>query len=178
MHDPSTSNDRVRPMSEADLEFVLSWRNHPQVRRHMFTRHVIDLDEHRAWFMRSVADPRRQLLIYERDGLPCGFVSLIQGIHPNVADWGFYAAPDAPAGTGRGMGRAALDHAFGLLGLHKVCGQALETNQQSISFHLALGFHEEGRLREQHFDGQRYQAVICFGLLASEWARGHKGTAT
>jgi len=34
---------------------------------------------------------------------------------------------------------------------------------------LRLGFQREGVLRQQHFDGQQYHDVVCFGLLANEW---------
>jgi UDP-4-amino-4,6-dideoxy-N-acetyl-beta-L-altrosamine N-acetyltransferase len=156
-------------MVDADLHTVLGWRNHPDVRRNMFTQHEIGAEEHQRWFERSTSDPRRHLLIYERGELPLGFFSFTLSEHANVADWGFYAAPDAPKGTGRAMGQLALDHAFGALGLHKVCGQAIVYNRRSMSYHLAMGFRQEGLLREHHFDGERYHAVACFGLLAREW---------
>lgn len=156
-------------MREADLELVLGWRNHPEVRRYMFTQHEISPPEHRDWFLRSTRNPSTHLLIYQCDDTPLGFVSLSAGMHPNVVDWGFYGAPASPKGTGRILGSAALAHAFGPLGLHKVCGQAIETNRQSIALHSHLGFQREGLLRDQHFDGKKYQTVICFGLLAREW---------
>jgi UDP-4-amino-4,6-dideoxy-N-acetyl-beta-L-altrosamine N-acetyltransferase len=161
----------VRPMTSGDLAIVLEWRNHPDVRRNMFSQHSIGIDEHRRWFERRADDPLRRSLIYEAGGVALGFVSLDVARHPHVADWGFYAAPHAPRGTGRALGRCALDHAFGPMALHKVCGQAIEANHRSIGFHLALGFRQEGLLREQHFDGERYQAVVCFGLLEHEWLR-------
>ena len=86
-----------------------------------------------------------------------------------MADWGFYAAPDAPKGTGRQLGKAVQYYVFVQAGLHKLCGQALVYNERSIRFHQSLGFQQEGILREQHFDGQNYHDVVCFGLLASEW---------
>lgn len=164
-----SSPARVRPMTGDDLERVLAWRNHPEVRRYMYTQHEIALDEHRRWFERAAQDPARHLLVFEADGVPRGFVNLHRIAAGGVADWGFYVAPDAPRGTGRLLGRAALDYAFAEAGLHKVCGQALAYNERSVRFHCSLGFREEGILREQHFDGQRYHDVVCFGLLAGEW---------
>lgn len=160
----------MRAMTAADLLTVLGWRNHPDVRRHMFTQHEIGLEEHRRWFEGSAGDPHRHLLIYEAARQPLGFVSLNVSDDNKVADWGFYAAPDAPKGTGRAMGCLALDHAFGQLAVHKVCGRAIEDNLRSVSFHVALGFTQEGVLREQYFDGQRYRAVVCFGLIDREWS--------
>ena len=160
---------RLRPMTEADLEQVLLWRNHPEVRRYMYTTHEIGLEEHRNWFTRVSGNPAVNLLIYEHHGQPCGFVNITRGRCSEVADWGFYLSPDARKGTGRSLGKQALNYAYGGLALHKVCGQALGFNERSIAFHKALGFIEEGRLRDQHFDGAVYHDVVCFGLLDHEW---------
>lgn len=159
-------------MTGNDLSMVLAWRNHPEIRRYMFNQAEIGADEHRQWFEAASSDPNRHLLIFEPSAEALGFVSLRVGTHPNVADWGFYVAPQAPRGTGRTLGRCALDHAFGTLALHKVCGQAIEFNSRSIEFHRALGFTQEGVLREQHREGDRYHAVVCFGLLGREWSAG------
>ena len=156
-------------MHERDLEQVLSWRNHPDIRRYMYTQHEISLEEHTSWFARVSQDPERHLLVFEVDAIPLGFINIHQIAPGGIADWGFYAAPDAPKGTGRTLGDAALLYAFKTVGLHKLCGQALVFNERSIRFHLDLGFQREGVLRHQHFDGQHYHDVLCFGLLASEW---------
>ena len=161
--------NQVRPMVSADLERVLAWRNHPEVRRYMYTQHEISLDEHTRWFERASQDPNRHLLIFECEGAPLGFINIHQIAPGGIADWGFYAAPDAPKGTGRRLGQAALQYAFSTAGLHKLCGQALSYNERSIRFHQKLGFQQEGILRQQHFDGQHYHDVVCFGLLANEW---------
>jgi UDP-4-amino-4,6-dideoxy-N-acetyl-beta-L-altrosamine N-acetyltransferase len=169
MSDIKSATDRIRPMTVADATLVLEWRNHPDVRRGMFTQHEIGIEEHMEWFDRSVRDPSRHLLIYEKQDLPLAFVGLTVSGHSRVAEWGFHVAPGAAKGTGRAMGRHALDHAFDALALHKVCGRAIAYNQPSIGFHAAMGFRQEGVLRDQYFDGQRYHAVICFGLLENEW---------
>jgi UDP-4-amino-4,6-dideoxy-N-acetyl-beta-L-altrosamine N-acetyltransferase len=156
-------------MTEADLEQVLQWRNHPEVRSYMYTTHEISLEEHRNWFSKVSADPSVYLMIYEYLNQACGYVNITRGRCLEVADWGFYLAPGAPRGTGRSLGKKALAHAFDKLGLHKVCGQALGFNERSIAFHKALGFKDEGCLRDQHFDGTVFHNVLCFGLLENEW---------
>lgn len=165
----NTRKAGVRPMADTDVERVLAWRNHLEVRRYMYTQHEITLDEHQRWFERTRQDPRKHLLIFEADNQALGFVSFSEHESNGIADWGFYVAPDAPKGCGRELGRAALDHAFNDIKLHKVCGQAVAFNERSIHFHQSLGFQQEGALRDQHFDGERYHHVICFGLLSHEW---------
>jgi UDP-4-amino-4,6-dideoxy-N-acetyl-beta-L-altrosamine N-acetyltransferase len=159
----------IRKMTVKDIDQVLQWRNHIDVRRFMFTQEKITLDEHRNWFERVSQDSRRHLLVFEDDGIPSGSVNFNQLDIISIADWGFYLATDAKKGVGRQMGLAALDYAFEELDLRKVCGKALAFNDRSIQFHLNLGFKQEGVLREQHFDGQKFYDVVCFGLLAAEW---------
>ena len=161
---------RIRRMETRDLETVLAWRNHHDVRQYMRTRHEISIDEHRHWFERASNDPTRYLLIVEHDERPLGFVHFSNVAPTGIADWGFYAVPGAPkGGTGRKLGSCALDFAFRSLNLHKVCGQALGFNEASIRLHRALGFQQEGVLRDQFRIDGVYHDLISFGLLAHEW---------
>ncbi|WP_338040800.1 UDP-4-amino-4,6-dideoxy-N-acetyl-beta-L-altrosamine N-acetyltransferase [Marinobacter iranensis] len=158
----------LRTMTESDLDLVWQWRNHPDVRRFMFTSHEIQWEEHLSWFQRVQSNNDVRLLIYEINNAPVGFASLTKNRHETVADWGFYLAPETPRGSGRKLGESVIRYGFRALCLHKLCGQALAFNERSIAFHRALGFKEEGRLRDQHFDGRRYHDVLCFGLLETD----------
>lgn len=169
MPEPTPISSRIRVMSHADLALVLVWRNHPEIRRYMYTQHEITLAEHQGWFERCLPNPRKHLLIFEINQQPQGFVSFSEAEIGGIANWGFYMAPDAPKGSGLQLGHAALSYAFTEIKLHRINGEALAYNQRSIQFHQKLGFQEEGILRDQHFDGDRYHHVICFGLLCHEW---------
>ncbi len=159
----------LRPMRESDLDRVLAWRNHEDTRRYMYTTRPIGADEHRQWFARTSADSARHLMIFEVDGEPRGFLNIGPIQAGGIAEWGFYAAPGTPKGTGRTLGEKALRFAFATLGLHKLCGEVIAGNQASRDFHLRLGFRQEGVLIAQHFDGMLYQDVLLFGMLSSEW---------
>ena len=135
----------------------------------MFTRHAISTAEHQAWFVGASADAARRLLIVEDKTDPIGFIQFNNVMPAGVSDWGFYARPDAPKGSGRKLGTAALNYAFNALKLHKVCGQALDANDASIALHRRLGFTQEGILRDQQRIEDRYHSLICFGLLSHEW---------
>jgi len=168
-----SNNCTVRGLTKDDLDMVLVWRNHPSVRNYMLTQHEISLEEHRNWFTRvREGKEQRQLIVLEGDD-PLGCVQFNPVCHGGIANWGFYARPDAPTGSGSKLGQAALAHAFKNLGLHKVCGQAIESNVASIALHRKLGFSEEGRLLEQRRIGYRHHTLFCFGLLASAWREVH-----
>lgn len=159
----------ARPMEQRDLLAVLAWRNHPDIRRHMLTRHEISLGEHTAWFERASKDQFRCLLIVEEADTPLGFVHFSNVKPGGVGEWGFYVRPDAPRGSGRKLGHAALSHAFGPLKLHKVSGQVLTQNEASLRFHENLGFTREGVLRQPALITGQYHDMVCFGLLREEW---------
>jgi UDP-4-amino-4,6-dideoxy-N-acetyl-beta-L-altrosamine N-acetyltransferase len=165
-------------MTENDLDRVLEWRNHPDVRSFMYTTAEITPEEHSAWFARSSADPKAHLLIFEINGHPLGFASFRESTDREIAEWGFYMAPDAPRGNGRLLGQTALAYAFGKLGFQKVCGEALVGNTRSIKFHENLGFNREGLSKNQHFDGEEHHDVAHYGLVKSDWVAlgDEKGT--
>ena len=159
----------IRFLVHEDLPMVLAWRNHPNVRRFMLTQHEITLEEHRNWFAKVSQDVTHRLLIIEEAQLPIGYVHLSNITLGNAADWGFYTRPDSPKGNGRKLGFTALNYAFSELGLHKLCGYAIECNQASIVLHKRLGFKQEGILRAQQYINGTYHSLVCFGLLAQEW---------
>jgi len=156
-------------MSVDDLATVLHWRNHPDVRRFMLNQHEIGMNEHQAWFDSVSLDETRKLLIVQEAQIPLGFVQIRNVSLGSVADWGFYIRPDAPLGSGQKLGWAALEYAFGKLGIHKICGQCIESNHASIAFHKKLGFQQEGLFGEKKFIGNKYHTLFCFGLMRTEW---------
>ena len=159
----------IRRMRADDLDMVLAWRNAPSVRSMMFNPDVIERTQHQSWFEQTSLAVRRALLIVAWEDEPLGFVQF-DGVEPGgVSDWGFYARPGAPRGSGRILGRTALDHGFGALQLHKICGRAIAFNTASIRLHARLGFQQEGLLREQHRIDGVHHSVLCFGLLRHEW---------
>ncbi len=160
----------ARRMQDNDLEYVLTWRNHPDVRRFMFTQHEINAREHRAWFNIASKDETRTLLVVEEQHQPVGCV-IFSGVQPNsTADWSFYSAPNSPAGTGKKICSVALDFIFNELKVHKVAGQVIEYNSASICIHQHLGFTQEGYLREHTLINDSYCNLLCFGLLSDEWS--------
>jgi UDP-4-amino-4,6-dideoxy-N-acetyl-beta-L-altrosamine N-acetyltransferase len=156
-------------MRESDLETLLRWRNHPDVRECMLSQHEITLAEHRAWFDRSVNEDTRALLVVQEDDQVIGCVVFSNVANAGTADWSFYVDPDSPAGTGRKVCVAALDFAFSELQIHKVAGQVLVCNEASIRTHLRLGFTQEGVLREHQLIDERHLDLVIFGLLSFEW---------
>ncbi|OXR47998.1 UDP-4-amino-4,6-dideoxy-N-acetyl-beta-L-altrosamine N-acetyltransferase [Pusillimonas sp. T2] len=168
---------RIRVVEEKDLDQILIWRNHPDIRRYMFTRQKISWMEHSAWFTSLQGDPTRHALLYEDNGLPLGVVMLTCRQGNALAEWGFYKDPGAAKGTGVNMGRLALSYAFDTLRLHRVYGKVIADNLASIELHRKLGFVQEGVLRDHFGSNDHFDSVLCFGLLDSEWTSQRELTA-
>ncbi len=79
------------------------------------------------------------------------------------------------AGTdrGKGLGREALsllvDYGFRLRGLHRLQLETFAHNPAMRRCAEAVGFTEEGRLRESGWAAGRFGDDVIHGLLAREW---------
>ena len=157
----------LRKIKESDLELMLEWRNHSSVRSSMFSHSVIELEQHKLWFEReSKKSNSKWLMFLDEVNTPSGVVYFTEmnGFARN-AFWGFYAAPDAPRGTGTKMAEEALSYYFNDLGFHKLNADVLDTNERSYHFHLKLGFVVEGIFRDQHMGPDGYQNITRFSLI-------------
>jgi RimJ/RimL family protein N-acetyltransferase len=94
---------RLRPAEPADAERLLAWRNDPATRAASLTRDVIDLQTHRAWLERRLADPDCALFIIEHEDRPVGQVRAERSAA--AAEVSIGLAADA---RGRGIGARSL----------------------------------------------------------------------
>lgn len=85
---------------------------------------------------------------------------------------------------GKGLGREALGllvgYGFAQRGLHRLQLETFAHNPAMRRCAEAVGFTEEGRLRESGWAGGRFGDDVVYGLLASEWrtpAAGRSGAA-
>jgi aminoglycoside 6'-N-acetyltransferase len=104
----------------------------------------------------------REFLIAEADGVPVGFVCLIDAVGEETHYWGFDEQAGAWAldiwigsaehrgrGYGQSMMRQALDHCFDLHGATTVLIDPIASNREAIRFYERLGFTLVG---ERWFD--------------------------
>jgi len=172
-------------VDSADSETVRAWRNAPDVRAAMYTRHEISADEHESWWDRHVSDPARHMFIAALDGVMLGVVSVSWPPGAKHASWAFYAAPDAPRGAGRRMEALALELAFGAMGVETLDCEVRVENVRVIALHERFGFAPAGEITRQTPEGP----VIAVRLIltSQSWAArragvlaelGHSGEAS
>ncbi|WP_052708080.1 UDP-4-amino-4,6-dideoxy-N-acetyl-beta-L-altrosamine N-acetyltransferase [Salinivibrio sp. KP-1] len=173
-------------VTHADSDTLWHWRNRPAVRQFMYTQHEISHDEHQAWFSHMLANTHRYFyIVYKRvDGQPdkpLGVVNLdLDSENRTSAIWAFYAAPDAPRGSGALMEFGALSLAFETLGVTQLNCEVLSHNQGVVRLHQRFGFRETPQSRQRTFslpEGKTVE-IVCLSLSADEWQQGASALQT
>jgi UDP-4-amino-4,6-dideoxy-N-acetyl-beta-L-altrosamine N-acetyltransferase len=164
----------LRPLTQADLERTLTWRNSERVRPMMFTDHIITAAEHQAWFERTRHDATVRHLVFEYAKTPLGVLGVVNvtqiDVRNRLCSWGFYIGETgAPKGSGLALGYLGLEFIFSELAIRKLISQAFRLNTASVGYHRRLGFKEEGCWREHLLKNGKYEDIICFALFAREW---------
>ncbi|MGI9180386.1 MAG: GNAT family N-acetyltransferase [Longimicrobiaceae bacterium] len=73
--------------------------------------------------------------------------------------------------------RALIDHALGELGLNRVEIRCATGNRRSRAIPERLGFTQEGTLRQAEWLYDRYEDLVLYSMLASEWGDGTSADA-
>lgn len=170
MNESTAALGLLRTIATEELPLMLTWRNAPSVRANMYTSHEISLTEHLQWWDRISTRADQQYFMYERRGKPLGIVAFNAIDQSNQNSfWAFYAAPDAPRGTGSSMEFLALDHAFLNIKLHKLNCEVLAFNTPVIRLHEKFGFKIEGIFRDQYKKDNEFVDIYRLGILSGEW---------
>lgn len=161
----------IRPLANDDLDLILAWRNHPNIRAVMLSNHEISQQEHKLWFENTKNNNDRELMICEEEGTPFGFVQF-SGMQNGAGevDWGFYLSPQARPRSGNGLGILALEYIFERHKKNEVKSQVFEHNKSSIKFHERLGFKRKPFHVSGMSNDKKYP-LIYFGLKKDEFIK-------
>jgi len=162
---------------ESDRWLLHEWRSSDEVRPYMYDRAEISRETHDAWYTQLLRREGRMGWIIAMDGKPVGAAFVSQHDHENRrATWAFYLAD--PSTRGRGVGSAVeylvLEHAFGELGLHKLCCEVLSFNTAVVAMHKKFGFVEEGRLRDHWYRDGEWVDTHVLAMFEDAWAERRK----
>lgn len=156
----------LRPATDADLDDLRAWRNHPEVRAVSLTRHEISAEEHRAWWQRVQTDDSRLVLVYERAGTPSGVVTFFDldgdDAVPRTGWWGYYL--DNTGLESRGellpawiqIQREAVRYADDVLRLTELHGEVIGSNEAVRRLNRRNGFSEVSS-QTRDLDGERVE---------------------
>ncbi|MFF5296979.1 GNAT family N-acetyltransferase [Paractinoplanes globisporus] len=157
----------LRPATDDDLDAMHAWRNQPPNREVSINSHEITPGEHAAWWSRTRTDPSRQVLIYERDGVPSGVVNFfdLSAAGPGrTGSWGFFLDTAGLGERGETLPawlevmREAADHAFDTLGLDELTGEVLADNVVVRQMNRRFRF-VEGEPESREADGRTITVI-------------------
>ncbi len=160
----------LRPITAADTEMAVRWRNKPVVVENFIYRKPVSREDHERWLENKVFTGLVHQFIVCRicDDLPLGSIYLQNFEEENrKAEWGIYLGEEQAYGKGAGTEAAKLllDYAFTDLGMHKVVSRVLAQNKASVRMNEKAGYVQEAYLKDELFLDGKYEDLILFGAI-------------
>lgn len=158
-------------LSEEEHEIVRRWRNHPEVRKWMYSNHEISREEHLRFVERLREDTKNFYYLVTKEDKNVGVIYLTKlDLKNRNAYLGIYSNPqDKIKGAGLILGRAIMKLAFKVVILHTLKLEVFENNLKALELYKKLGFKKEGRLREFVYREDRWLDVIVMGMTEEEY---------
>lgn len=167
----------LRPLAQTDLPDLMAVNGDDEVTRFLPYATWQSANDAELWFARmqmlDAGGNSQQLVIQRRDdGRVIGTTLLFRHDEPSArAELGYVLGR---AHWGQGLMREALHglcgHAFGTMGLRRLEAEVNPANSASVKVLRALGFTQEGCLRQRWVaKGSAPYDTHFFGLLAGEW---------
>jgi ribosomal-protein-alanine N-acetyltransferase len=161
-----------------DAPALLELAGDPEVTRWFSWGPYTTVEEPLRYIERVAGDLERgeriELLIVHRDDGPAGITGLSEfaprDLRCMVGTW--FGRRFWGTGANRESKAIVAHLAFAMLGMHRLGSYSNPENLRSTKALLALGFRQEGVLRDWHRHAGRHHDVNVFGLLRPEWERG------
>jgi len=158
-------------LNREDLETIRSWRNKDEIRKWMYTDHIIVPEEHFSWVHRLRTKNTAVYFLVEYNDEPVGVVGLSNlNMRDKSASVGIYIGNEKFRGKGLGklMMYALLKFSFDILRLNRVQIEVFSDNIAAIHLYEKF-FQKEGTLREFKFKNGVFRDVIVMSILKKEW---------
>ena len=158
--DLKTDRIYLRPITDADTEMVLNWRNSAVVKQRFIYRKDITPEAHQTWMDTKVKTGKvaQFIICLQAPHKPIGSVYMqnIDHTHKN-AEYGIFIGEADELGKGYGTDAAklAVRYAFEELKLHKLYLRVLADNERAIRSYQHAGFEIEAIMKDEiYLDGK------------------------
>ncbi len=162
-------NVYLRPLTEADTDRIVSWRNREFVRENFIYQKPFTKEGHLAWIETMIKTGKViQFMICTKENNPIGSVYLRDiDITHKKAEYGiFIGEKDAlSCGYGTQVAKMTLKYAFEELGLHKVMLRVLAGNDRARRSYEKAGFIQEAYLKDEVCLNGGYRDVILMACI-------------
>ena len=165
---------RLRPITEADTDNIVRWRNNPEVLQFFIFREPFTRQMHENWLKTRVATGQViQYIIEEKgSGRSVGSVYFRDVDQKNEsAEYGIFIGEDDARGKGFGSETAKLFTDFGMdvLGIHRISLRLIGSNKAARRSYERAGFDMEGVFADMvKLDGQFTDIVFMAKLKEEE----------
>jgi RimJ/RimL family protein N-acetyltransferase len=162
----------LRPLGVVDAELTQKWRTGGRAK--LLNRGAQTVEEQAAWIAARPESEMNFVQIVRATGQPVGMISLVDiDLVHRRAEPAHFLIGEEEAVKGKPIAAEATKLIYGLafdtLGLHRVYGPIASENKRMLRWHLYLGMHEEGRLRDHYFLNGGWQDAIMIGMLEGEY---------
>lgn len=155
---------RLRRAGFADLAYVVA------LERQFTEMGLVGCDSEEVHRQRMEGADTAYLVI-EREGQPAGFVILCGlGSSNRSIELKRIAVSEPGMGTGREALRQVASMAFAELSAHRLWLDVYTDNERARRTYRAIGFVEEGIMRECIWHGNRFRSLALMSLLEREFS--------
>jgi len=129
-------------LNENDKMLVLNLRNHPQIKKWMYSQDNISKKDHLEFIKSLENDIDRCYFLVKQKNNIIGSINFSEIDLPNSVDFGIYKNPFLQIkGAGRLLESAASQYAFTELGVKKIILEVYSDNEIAINFYKKCGFN-------------------------------------
>ena len=163
----------LKGIEKTDLPIIYRWTNREDLRALTGTLYPVSEFEHQTWVEKQVTSGDRKLfMIYCREtDCRIGTIGLrnLDWINRNAEL--FISIGETEEYVSKGYGcdavKTLVKYCFAHINLHKIYLHVFESNKRAIRCYEKAGFQIEGLLREHHFSGGAYEAVLVMSILSA-----------
>lgn len=163
-----TENLVIRVMEQRDIEAARILHNDPSVIKFLTDVNFVSEGQQQRWFEAiSTSKSSKRFVVEEADG---GFVGVFRLDQVDLQNRNALVGLDiTPNKRGNGYAKktflAMHDYLFDALGLHRLGLYTLASNSIAINLYKALGYTQEGCLKDAIFREGDFCDLLVFGLL-------------
>lgn len=165
----------IRPVTEADTDRIIAWRNAPSVMAHFIYRTPLTRKAHLNWLHNRVETGEvAQFVIYDGE-TAVGSVYLRDIDRSNQkCEYGIFIGDDNCRGKGIGTAAAklALAYAFEQLQMNRVYLRVFADNLGAIRSYEKAGFCYEGTFRQDVMIDGVGEDIVFMAILREDWEKG------
>lgn len=163
-------------VNRESISQLMEWRNNPELRKYFREYREISNAMQEAWYNNRVLNNDKQVDFEIHDCESgklighCGlyyinWVNRTAELTIYIGDMSFRRG-----GYGKDTLSLLMDYAFKTLNLNRIWCEVF-SNNAAVEVYRKIGFVDEGKLRQHHFENGEYLDCYVLGLLKDEWLK-------